>query len=175
MVKFDYNKILPLEKTRSLFENYALKFKEVAYHQGLEVYALEMSRDELLAGIGIYLQKVLEKNLKFLPKENKDYPTLLYAEVVIALKQREKEKLQELKERIDTLLFKDIVFPEWKDEEKWYSPEIYSAVMAILLRSVFPPSHYMHHIKYYREVMDCANLAYKLYVADPLSIPKGIH
>ena len=175
MVRLDYNEIIILEKTTSPFKNYALKFKEVAYHQGLKVSALEISRDELLAGIGIYLQKVLEKNLKFLPKENKDYPTLLYAEVVIALKQGEKEKLQELKERIDTLLFKDIVFPEWKDEEKWYSPEIYSTVMAILLRTIFPPSHYMHYIKNYREVTDCANLAYKLYVADPLSIPKGIH
>ncbi len=175
MHKFNYNKILVLEKTKSIFDKYALKFKEVAYHQGLKIGNVKISRDELLAGIGIYLQKVLEKNMKFLPKEDKEYPAILYAEVIIALKQQEKEKIREIKDRVDTLLFKDIVFPEWKDEKRWYSPEIYSAMMAILLRKVFPPNHYMHHIENYIDVMDCANLAYKLYITDPYNLPKGIH
>ena len=166
------------EDLLKIFNMYPLYFRKIS-----EIYDLGPSylKDEnVRASIGVYFGGILDKfalvHEEMIHTDDEKYPTIIYSRVVTEIKSIGYVS-DETKELWEKRIFMDIVFPEWKENQTWYSKEMYAQIMEKIAEVIFKDNFYLSCISLnYKDVSTCAHLAYKDMVDNNfISIPITFH
>ncbi len=130
-------KSIILDEVFKIFNEFPLKYGEVASLYGF-LRELGNKKYHEISGIGMYFSHILKKyateDYSKWDHENEEYPTILYTDLLTSRNNKERDLV---KRKVETILFKDIVIPEWKENKKWYSEENYQNSLRYLIRGLW--------------------------------------